>query len=68
MMRDYRCPKCLRLLFRGNLRGGCVEIRCRDCKEIVTFGKAATPPATDWHGMRRDDAKPRAASLTTSEG
>lgn len=33
-LKDYRCPQCRKLLFRGLLVEGEVEIKCRHCHAL----------------------------------
>lgn len=34
---DYRCARCGRLVFRAYLlSGACVQVRCKNCRTIVT--------------------------------
>ena len=35
-MREYRCPKCKKLLFIGNMKGD-IEIICKNCKKKTHF-------------------------------
>lgn len=35
---EYRCDVCKRLLFKGELKEGKIEIKCK-CKNIVIFDK-----------------------------
>lgn len=35
--RDYRCESCHKLLFRGVIVEGSVEIKCRSCHAINTI-------------------------------
>ena len=37
---EHRCPNCHRLLFKGHIEAGAVEIRCRICK---TFYRLVIP-------------------------
>lgn len=34
-LRDYRCPHCRKLLFRGLLVEGDVEIKCKHCRALT---------------------------------
>lgn len=35
--REYRCQACQKLLFKGILVEGEVEVRCRGCHDLVTI-------------------------------
>ncbi len=35
-LKEYRCPQCRKLLFRGVLVEGDVEIKCRHCHALST--------------------------------
>lgn len=35
-LKEYRCP-CGKLLFKGSLFKGTVEIKCKHCREIASF-------------------------------
>ncbi len=35
ILREYRCIHCNKLFFKGELRLGKIEIKCRHCKNIV---------------------------------
>lgn len=35
-MKEYRCEKCNKLLFKGDIKEGKIEIKCK-CKELVIF-------------------------------
>ena len=37
---EYRCRSCHKLLFRGVLVEGEVEIMCKSCKEVTTVKKS----------------------------
>jgi len=36
MIKEYRCPKCHKLLFKGKYVG-VIEIRCKCCKKNCKF-------------------------------
>lgn len=36
-MKEYRCKKCNKLLFKENIKSGKVEIQCQRCKTINEF-------------------------------
>ena len=36
---EYRCDVCKRLLFKGELKEGKIEIKCK-CKNIMVFDKS----------------------------
>ena len=39
-MKEYRCPKCKKLLFKGDLDPTTlIEIRCDKCGDFVDIGK-----------------------------
>ena len=78
MMRDYRCAKCDRLLFKAELVDARIEIKCI-CKALVIVEQPQERvpiPVPDWNGMGRNVSMTRgretpqqkAVSLTTSEG
>lgn len=33
---EYRCRQCQRLLFKGILVEGEIEVKCKSCKEVTT--------------------------------
>lgn len=35
--KEYRCNNCNKLLFKGVIEEGVIEIKCRGCKEINTI-------------------------------
>lgn len=37
LIRDYRCPSCNKLLFKGILVDSEVEAKCRGCGKLHTF-------------------------------
>lgn len=37
LYREYRCPSCHKLLFKGVLVDSEVEVKCRGCGNINTF-------------------------------
>ena len=44
ILREYRCPKCQKLLFRGLLIDSQIEIKCSRCREIrVLMGEKEEP-------------------------
>lgn len=44
LFRDYRCTSCARLLLRGCVFQGFVELKCRRCKKLVSWGSIETTP------------------------
>ncbi|MFA6252224.1 MAG: Com family DNA-binding transcriptional regulator [Candidatus Paceibacterota bacterium] len=36
-LKEYRCSNCNKLLFKGNIAEGKIEIKCRGCKDINTI-------------------------------
>ncbi|OGH69905.1 MAG: hypothetical protein A2754_03920 [Candidatus Magasanikbacteria bacterium RIFCSPHIGHO2_01_FULL_47_8] len=38
--RDYRCGSCKKLLFRGWLAEGEVEVKCRSCHALTTVAES----------------------------
>jgi phage FluMu protein Com len=36
-MKDYRCPKCGRLLFKSDAPAGYVQIACEICRRVRTL-------------------------------
>lgn len=36
-LREYRCTKCQKLLFKGVLVDSTVEIKCKGCGSMATF-------------------------------
>jgi len=38
--KDYRCGSCKKLLFRGWLAEGEVEIKCRACRALTTVAES----------------------------
>ena len=36
-LRDYRCGQCNKLLFKGELLRGLVEVKCKSCKNFNEF-------------------------------
>ncbi len=36
-LQDYRCKYCNKLFFKGNLKNGLIEIKCRNCKQFNMF-------------------------------
>lgn len=44
ILREYRCPKCQKLLFKGLLVGSEIEIKCQRCREIqILQGESEEP-------------------------
>jgi len=37
ILREYRCSNCNKLLFKGSIHKGKIEIKCRGCKNIDTI-------------------------------
>lgn len=37
-MKEFRCPHCNKLLFKGNFKGK-IEIKCGKCKHILLLTK-----------------------------
>ncbi|MFC1608890.1 hypothetical protein ACFL3M_01750 [Patescibacteria group bacterium] len=35
--KQYRCPHCGKLFFKGDLVKGVVEVKCKNCKNICSF-------------------------------
>ncbi|MFC1644545.1 hypothetical protein ACFL08_00785 [Patescibacteria group bacterium] len=35
--KQYRCPHCGKLFFKGDLVKGFVEVKCKNCKNICSF-------------------------------
>jgi len=35
-LKEYRCPNCNKLFFKGDLLHGTIEIKCKNCKQFVT--------------------------------
>jgi len=38
-LRRLYCPRCGRFLAMEGITGGCIEIRCKKCKEIIKVNK-----------------------------
>lgn len=36
-LKEYRCPNCNKLFFKGDLLHGTIEIKCKNCKQFVTL-------------------------------
>ncbi|MCK9577970.1 Com family DNA-binding transcriptional regulator [bacterium] len=36
-LKEYRCSNCNKLLFKGSIEEGLIEIKCRGCKNINTI-------------------------------
>jgi phage FluMu protein Com len=32
LLKEYRCENCNKLLFKGDIRGAVIEIKCKKCK------------------------------------
>lgn len=40
LLKEYRCPDCGKLLFKGDIHVAVIEIKCKRCKKIsVITGK-----------------------------
>ncbi len=37
MFEEYRCPHCKKLFFKGNIKYATIEIKCKNCKNIITI-------------------------------
>ncbi|PCH92091.1 hypothetical protein COB18_00850 [Candidatus Kaiserbacteria bacterium] len=37
MLKEYRCEKCHKLLFKGDIQQATIEIKCKNCKSIHTI-------------------------------
>lgn len=37
LLQEYRCPECHKLLFKGLLVGGAIEIKCGRCAVLRTI-------------------------------
>jgi phage FluMu protein Com len=33
-LKEYRCPHCRKLFFKGDMEEGIIEIKCKNCKNI----------------------------------
>jgi len=42
-LKEYRCEHCNKLFFKGALRQGTIEIKCRNCKRISTLEGGEVP-------------------------
>lgn len=36
LLKEYRCDRCNKLLFKGSIAEATIEVKCRGCKNINT--------------------------------
>ena len=36
-LKEHRCEKCNKLFFKSNLEKGFIQIKCKNCKEIISI-------------------------------
>ncbi|MBI2415511.1 MAG: hypothetical protein HYV33_02485 [Candidatus Kerfeldbacteria bacterium] len=51
LYQEYRCPNDNKLLFRGLLIDSEIEIKCRNCKQLVVLNGT---PSNAWLCLKKD--------------